>query len=666
MKILRIDMLSTDSDLSESNFYSDGQERDLKRMEKKNTNWALYNPGSDVDSDKEYFIDCFEAGIKAIPKEGEVFNKSDTPEEGKKCAADKRAGDNGADDCVTNGNIADDNAASSHGDDDLTSDLENFQSFDSSTSDADDKTFGKKEKIFEQYKINIRTESDISFEEEKSFSHSIELSDNTEEGQSRPLNFYSDKSNDKLLGCAATGENSLHPGKDAASDVGERGDPFEGTDELTTKKDHTNEEEAKEERESHRENEAEQESNDNQIDTHAGENHRKSESANDTTFGETEKTVKESDTPEGGVNSNYRNSTSKKEHLKKMSLTNKKRDVITQGRGCSAGNLSFVLVGGVGDRNSPHRDTYKAKKRSGEVEKGDVAGKVGRAGKVKRKPSRFDPQRNTPLFDYYSTGNNAQTGEWERNQDNQTADELITSSGYEKSEIGDLHSSEPENGDDDENGDSNQNGHDDGKLNHYQHRNFLSKARGPQYLPLYGKRNNLNKCGHNKICLKSPLIRKQSFSEPPEQCRQSENRNAPNKKADHYIHMCMQKNREGRNDFNDPNCYMPPKKPNLYGEKLCEHRKINAPRSVSKRSVGVQINLRGKKEYKKKGNTRSECYIPSYRRVKVKIPVFELKRADIKNYDFDAVLVKDGRVVPRKKDPVWEFLPAYISYVNER
>ncbi|KMZ80358.1 hypothetical protein PVIIG_03262 [Plasmodium vivax India VII] len=666
MKILRIDMLSTDSELSESNFYSDGQGKGLKRMEKKNTNWGLYNPGSDVDSDKEYFSDCFEAGTKELPNEGEFFNESDTPEEGKKCTLDNRAGDNRVGDNRAGDNGTEDSAACGHGDDDLTSDLENFQSFDLSASDVDYKRLGEKEKIFEQYKINIRTESDISFEEEKSFSHSIELSDNAEEVQSRPLHFYGEESNDKLLGSAERGEHSLDLRNDSESEVGERSDPFEGAEGLTRKIDDSNEEETEGERENHRKDEAdvEEEPNDKQIDTGTDEQDGESESGNDTKFGETEKTVEASETSERGENFNYSNSNSKKEHVNKMSLTSEKRETITEGEDRPDGNHSFVLVGGVRDGNPSHRGADKAEKRGGEVKELDVAGKAGRVRDAERKPNRFHPQRNSPLFDYYSRGKNAQNGEWERNQDNQNTYELLSSSACEKSEMGDWLSSEPENGDGD--GDDDEMNRDGGKYRHYQQQNFFAKERGPQCLSPHGKRNSLDKSGQHKIFLKSPQIRKQNFSEPPEQCRQSEKRNAPNSKADHYIYTCRQKSREGKNDFNYPNCYMPPKKPNLYGEKFYERRKMRAPRSVSKRSVGVQINLKAKKEYKKKGNTKSECYIPSSRRVKVKIPVFELKRVEIKNYDFDAVLVKDGRVVPRKKDPAREFLRAYISYVNER
>ncbi|ANQ08021.1 Uncharacterized protein PCOAH_00027320 [Plasmodium coatneyi] len=644
MKVLRIDMMSTDSDLSESNFYSDGQGRYLKKMEEKNTNWGLYNSGSDVDSDKEYFIDCIETGTKAIPNGGEIFNENDTTEEGKKCPDDNRAGDN----------PADDNAACGHGDDDLTSDSENFQSFDLSTSDMDDKGFEKKEKTFEQYKINIRTESDISFEEEKCFRHSIELSDNAEELQCRPLNVYGDESNDKELGCAAQGEHFLHPANDAASEVDERGDHSEGIDELTREKDDSNEEEAKWERGNHRnkEPEVEEESNVKQIDTD------ESESGNDTKLVETEKTVDDCDTSERGVNFNYRNCTFKKEHVNKMSLTNEKRNAITKGSGRPAGKFPFVVVGGVRNGNPLHRGAQKEMKRGDEVEELDIGGKVGHVGKVERKPNRFDPQRNTPFSDYCSTGKNRQNGEWERNQDHQTTDELITSSAYEKSEIGDSLSSEPENGE--------ENNLDDGKFNRYEDQNIFSKERRSQYLPPYGKRNNQNKYGQHKICLKSPLIRKQCFTNAPEQYRQSEKINAYNKKADHDNYMCRQKSGKGRKDINNPKCYIPPKRPNLYGEKLYKHGMMKAPNSASKRTVGTQINLRAKKEYKKKGNTKSEYSIPRYRRVKIKIPVFELKQAEIKNYDFDAVLVKDGRVVPRKKDPTREFLQAYISYINQR
>ncbi|KJP90285.1 hypothetical protein AK88_00133 [Plasmodium fragile] len=644
MKILRIDMLSTDSDLSESNFYSDGQERDLKRMEKKNTNWGLYNISSDVDSDKEYFSDCFEADTKAIPNGGEVFNENVTHEEGKKSAGD--------------------NAECGHGEDDLTSDLENFQSLDLSMSDEDDKRFGEKEKIIEKYKINIRTESDISFEEEKSFSHSIEVCDNAEEVQSRPLNFYGDESNDKPLGCATTEEHSVHGGNDAAGEVSERGDPFEGEDELTRKKDYSNEDAAEGERENHRNNEAEveEEPNDKQIDTNAGEKDGESESGNDTKFGEAEKKVKECDTLDSGINVNYRNSTSKKELVNELSLTNEKRDGSIGGSGRPAGNFSFVLVGGVRHGNAPERGVYKANKRGTEV---DVVGKTGHTRNVERRPSQFDCPRNVPLFAYYSMGKYAQNGEWERKQHHQSMDELNTSSAYERSEIGDSFSSDPENGA--EYGDDDENYPHDGNFHQYQHENVVCKDGRPQYFPLYGNRSKLNKSENHKICLKSPLIRKQSFSEAPEQqCRQSEKRNTRNKKADHYIYMCRQKSREGRNDFNDPNCYMPPKKHNVYGEKLYEQRRVKEFKSVSKRTVGVQINLRAKKEYKTKEKTESECYIPSYRRVKIKIPVFELKQAEIKNYDYDAVVVKDGRVVPQKKDPIREFLRAYISYIDER
>ncbi|CAA9988418.1 conserved Plasmodium protein, unknown function [Plasmodium knowlesi strain H] len=653
MKALRIDMLSTDSDLSESNFYLDGQERDFKKMEKKNTNCAMDNPDSDVDSDKEYFIDCFEGVTKAIPNGGKASNENGTTEEGKRFTGDNPAGDNGE------GN----NAACSYGDDDLRGDLENFQSFDLSSSDMDDKRFEKKEKFSEQYKINIITESDISLEEEKCFRHSMELSDNADEVQCRQLNLYADESNDKPLGCAAKENHSLHPGKDATNKVGEMGDSFERTDKLTRKKYYSNEEECEGTRENHWKNELEMEEEINvqQMDTDAGEQDGENESGNDTKFVETEKTVEDCDMSERGVNFNYKNITFKKEQLNKMSLTNQKRHGFTEGRGRPVGKFPFVLVGGVRKGNPLHKCAQKADKLSDKVEEVDIAGKVDRVTKVERKPKRFDQQRKFPFRDYYSTKKNEQNGEWEKKQDHQTTDELITSSAYEKSDTGDSLNSEPENGTE------NEDDLDDGKFNHYKHQNFFSKERGPKCLPQYGKRSNKqNKSVHPKFFLKSPLIRKQFFSEASEQCKRSEIRNAPNKKADHESYMCRQKSGKSRKDFNNPNCYIPPKRPNFYGKKLYEHEMMKAPKSVSKRTVGVQINLRAKKEYKKRGNTKSELSIQSYRRVKVKIPVFELKQAEIKNYDFDAVLVKDGRVVPRKKDPIQEFLRAYISYINQR
>ncbi|KYN99031.1 hypothetical protein PGSY75_1139600 [Plasmodium gaboni] len=84
-------------------------------------------------------------------------------------------------------------------------------------------------------------------------------------------------------------------------------------------------------------------------------------------------------------------------------------------------------------------------------------------------------------------------------------------------------------------------------------------------------------------------------------------------------------------------------------------------KKVNTKSIGVQINVK-KKTSSKKTNTVNIFYLDHVKRKK--IPKIKFKTiTQIYNYDFDAIIVKDGHIISRKKDPLKELFQNFYQKV---
>ncbi|SOV80320.1 conserved Plasmodium protein, unknown function [Plasmodium reichenowi] len=84
-------------------------------------------------------------------------------------------------------------------------------------------------------------------------------------------------------------------------------------------------------------------------------------------------------------------------------------------------------------------------------------------------------------------------------------------------------------------------------------------------------------------------------------------------------------------------------------------------KKVNTKSIGVQINVK-KKTFNKKTNTVNIFYLDKVNRRK--IPKIKFKTiTQIYNYDFDAIIVKDGHIISRNKDPLKEMFQRFFQKV---
>ncbi|CZT99059.1 hypothetical protein PFAG_03513 [Plasmodium falciparum Santa Lucia] len=84
-------------------------------------------------------------------------------------------------------------------------------------------------------------------------------------------------------------------------------------------------------------------------------------------------------------------------------------------------------------------------------------------------------------------------------------------------------------------------------------------------------------------------------------------------------------------------------------------------KKVNTKSIGVQINVK-KKTFNKKTNTVNIFYLDKVN--KRKIPKIKFKTIkQIYNYDFDAIMVKDGHIISRNKDPLKEMFQRFFEKV---
>ncbi|SPJ11112.1 conserved Plasmodium protein, unknown function [Plasmodium sp. DRC-Itaito] len=84
-------------------------------------------------------------------------------------------------------------------------------------------------------------------------------------------------------------------------------------------------------------------------------------------------------------------------------------------------------------------------------------------------------------------------------------------------------------------------------------------------------------------------------------------------------------------------------------------------KKVNTKSIGVQINVK-KKTFNKKTNTVNIFYLDNVNRKK--IPKIKFKTiTQTYNYDFDAIIVKDGHIISRKKDPLKELFQNFFQKV---
>ncbi|GAW81159.1 hypothetical protein PGO_093590 [Plasmodium gonderi] len=655
--------MTTKDYLNELNFPSYDEDLDLKIMENKNMKTNSHNSDSGIDSEKENFIDCFETIPKRLHnKDNEFFLKNDTIEECKKLTYDNPCikeidlfqcnKKKGSQEYSKNDDYMDDNCGDDH---DLTKKLETFQSFDLSTSDIGDKELSESEANFQNYNINLKVDSDISINEKKSFNnHGIEVREVSEENKRKSLSFYGGIGYNKELADEDIRIHSLYLENNAENEMNKKEYIIEKQEgftrskdmqELDTKfeiKEYSDEEEEKnrkiktnikENSNQKKVTKEEDAPNDIQIDRDIDNKEMENDARDEIRMNSKEKAVKDSEELEKNINTNYNKNIFKKEHMQSTNLTNEKRKIITLERNQWHEKVSFspktVIMDDISYQSCVNNRTTK---RGDDVEE-----QLTDMSEMDGESNIFDSfKKITSTFNHYTRGNIIDK------EESQKMDKIINKATHEKDDILDSRSSKSKNSTDNFNQNKNQ--------------NFsLKLEESPNTHPPNEKKNNLNILAH-RIPLKVPMIREQYYNNYLDECKITEKKKKINREGNHYNYRFKEQGRGSRNYSYIENFYKPVKQPKQYGEYVYRYNKINTFKNVGRRTIGTQKNFIAGKKHDKKMNIWSElCITKQEKKKKKKIPEFKLKPAEIKNFDFDAIFVKDGHIIPRKIDPLKEF-----------
>ncbi|SBS89773.1 conserved Plasmodium protein, unknown function [Plasmodium ovale curtisi] len=743
-------MKSSHSDLREPDFHSKNSVRNLEGFAK-----SSHSSDKSICSEREQFKECVEIRKKMLLTNNKFFRKNETHQIQGGYKNDMK----GIHLPISTSNSYETNQPSSEKDD-LIKDSDNFQSFDLTDEDTDNRKLPKLDNFPENLRINIKTESELYVDADV-FNYSRELSESAEEGNNELCNLYDDRRGGEGEGKEKDGSHetesssySLHIKSDEDMTKGER-THFEGKEETLIESSEVHhktvgmdelkhrgvaiceevigeevigeevsgeevigeevsgeevigeevsgeevsgeevideeviDEEVIDEEVSGEEAIESVSGNGNRDETDSDANVEKREveghdtkiaemyqftSKSNSTFEDASKSVlskvvekpkviktkKESTQWEKKFNFSKSKEGLREEKLNKINLTEEKKGV-TKKVEIFANFLPVML-----NKEITHKMFSK---------KSTSSGKIG-TDHSDRECGAFDifKKKNSSVFENYGNGvdrNRKKGKQWEG--ENRLTDE---------NGVGDEESRLQKNIDiiDNERSDilesfSSESDIKSAIFKNYEHERGSFNTHLSKHVP-FGNANKFSGHVHYENEEKSPMLRKISYNkfaysnnsinERTNYLNRSNNSNYVTHNGNHFAEKRENHLKNGKYSYEeDP--YISSKRCSMYNRgNVYHHNDMDNEKIVSRRTVGIQINFTPKK-FNKKVNTKSTNDFKHEMGKKEKLPFFKYSPVrKIKNFDFDAIQVKDGHIMPRGKDPLKELFKIYNSHVEQQ
>ncbi|SBT77274.1 conserved Plasmodium protein, unknown function [Plasmodium ovale] len=723
-------MKSSHSDLREPYFHSKNSVRNLEGFAK-----SSHSSDKSICSEEEQFKECVEIKKKMLLTNNKFFRKN----ENHQIQGGYKNEMKGIHLSISTSNSYETNQPSSEKDD-LIKDSDNFQSFDLTDEDTDNRKLPKLENFPENLKINIKTESEL-YVDADAFNYSRELSESVEEGIDELCNLYDDRRGSEGKGKEKDGSHetesssySLHVKSDEDMTKGEK-THFEGKEETLIESSEVHHktvgmdevehrgvaiceevigeeaigeeaigeeaigeeaickeascEEASGEEASGEEAIESGSRNGNRDETDSDANVEKREveghdtkiaemyqftSKSNSTFEDASKSVlrkvvekpkviktkKESTQWEKKFNFSKSKESLREEKLSKINLTEEKKGV-TKKVEIYAKCLPVMLNKEITHKMFPR--------------KSPSSGKIG-TDHSDRECDAFDvfKKKNSSVFENYGNGvdrNRKKGKQWE-------GENGLT----DKNGVGDEESRLQKNIDiiDNKRNDilesfSSESEIKSAILKNYEHERGSFNTHLSKNVP-FRIANKFSAHVRYENAEKSPMLRKISYNkfaysknsinERTNYLNRSNNSNYVTHNGNHFAEMSENYLKDGKYSYEeDP--YISSNRCSVYNRgNVYHHNDMDNEKIISRRTVGIQINFTPKK-FNKKVNTKSINEFKNEREKKEKLPFFKYSPVrKIKSFDFDAMLVKDGHIIPRGKDPLKELFKVYNSHVEQQ